>query len=254
MPIQNIRVANEESVNSLKVREECIAVVEALNKVVSCYRLLAVNVGGSSDSVRLRDELRRTRERAQEVALSNRNKLTTALRDKQLCVDNRAELERLWVQFSCCLELLHTDMCKVFELGLAVPLSVTHQPAIQTGATGGTSAVASRALSVQNMNYNDSPTNKGNLEHKELEDEIVKVDKMINDMEMKVNVLRWTVEANASINDELVNNEVSSVALLSMEEGESRNCCNGREFIVSWVLCGLALIAVTLSICAVNMA
>ncbi|MEE6464913.1 hypothetical protein FKM82_006402 [Ascaphus truei] len=119
---------------------------------------------------------------------------------------------------------------------------------------GGTSAVASRALSVQNMNYNDSPTNKGNLEHKELEDEIVKVDKMINDMEMKVNVLRWTVEANASINDELVNNEVSSVALLSMEEGESRNCCNGREFFVSWVLCGLALIAVTLSICAVNMA
>ncbi|KAM4689459.1 regulator of G-protein signaling 9-binding protein B-like [Discoglossus pictus] len=226
MPIQNNKVANEGCANSQKVREECIAVVEALNKVVSCYRHLTISVGGSSDCVRMRHELRRTRERAQELALSNRNKLTAALRDKQLSKGDRAELERLWVQFSSCLELFHRDMCKVFELGVTAPLSATHQPAMQTGYTGNTSAIATRALSVQNINY-DSPTNKGSLESKELEDEILKVDMMINDMEMKVNVLRWTVEASKNMNDELDNNDVSSMALLSVDERENQPCCNG---------------------------
>ncbi|KAM8966486.1 regulator of G-protein signaling 9-binding protein B-like isoform 1-T1 [Pelodytes ibericus] len=247
MPLPNIRVANEESVNSMKVREECVAAVEALNKVVSCYRHLAASVGGSSDNIRLRDELRRTRERAQELALSNRSKLTTALRNKQLIKEDREDLERLWVQFSCCLEMFHTDMCKVFELGPVAPLSATHQPAIKTGATGSTSAIAARALSVQNISYSDSPTNRASLEHKDLEDEILKVDQMIIDMEMKVNVLRWTVEANANMNDELDNNDVSSMTLLSVEERETRHCCNGGQLIVSLLLCGVTLIAVTLS-------
>ncbi|XP_040209683.1 regulator of G-protein signaling 9-binding protein B-like [Rana temporaria] len=228
MPIQNNKVGNEACINSQKVREECSAVVEGLNKVVACYRHLAVSVGGSSDSKRLRDELRRTRERAQELALSNRNTITAALRDKQLSKEDRMELESLWVQFSSCLEHFHTDMCKVYELGLSVPLSANNQPAIQTGATGNTSAIASRALSVQNITYESpSANNKGKLEHAELENEIFKVDQMITDMELKVNVLRWTVEATVNMNDELDNNDVSSTALLSMDEKESRNCCNG---------------------------
>ncbi|CAI9578849.1 unnamed protein product, partial [Staurois parvus] len=87
-------------------------------------------------------------------------------------------------------------MCKVYELGQSVPLSANNQPAIQTGAAGNTSAIASRALSVQNITYNESPStnNKDKLEHTELENEIFKVDQMITDMELKVNVLRWTVE------------------------------------------------------------
>ncbi|XP_068093024.1 regulator of G-protein signaling 9-binding protein B-like [Hyperolius riggenbachi] len=246
MPVQNNRVANEGSANFLKVKEECSALLEALNKVVACYRHLAVSVGGSSDSKRLRVELRRTREKAQELAMSNRNKLTTALRDKQLTKVDRAELERLWVQFSSCLEIFHNDMCKVYELGMSASTSTNHQSAIQTGATGNTSAIASRALSVQNINY-DSPTNKDKLENIELEGEILKVDQMITDMELKVNVLRWTVESAANMNDEIDNNDVSSTALLSVEERESRNCCNGGQFIVSLILCGAALVTVTLS-------
>ncbi|XP_018419161.1 PREDICTED: regulator of G-protein signaling 9-binding protein B-like [Nanorana parkeri] len=228
MPIQNNKVGNEACINSLKVKEECSTVVEALNKVVACYRHLAVSVGSSSDSKRLRDELRRTRERAQELAIGNRNKLTAALRDKQLSKEDRMELERLWVQFSSGLELFHNDMCKVYELGLSVPLSANNQPAIQTGATGSTSAIASRALSVQNITYESpSSNNKERLEHNELENEILKVDQMITDMELRVNVLRWTVEATANMNDERDNNDVSSTALLSVDEKESHNCCNG---------------------------
>lgn len=249
MPMQNNKVASEEKANFQKVRDECNAVVDALNKVVACYRHLAISVGGSSDSKHLRDELRRTREKAQELAVSNRNVITAALRDKQLSKEDRKVLERLWVQFSSCLEILYNDMCKVFDLGLAVPLSATHQPAMQTGYSGSTSAIASRALSVQNINYSDSPTNKEKLEHSELENEILKVDQMITDMELKVNVLRWTVESAANMNDELDSADASSTALLSVDEGggDRNQCCNGGQLIVSLILCGAALIAVTLS-------
>ncbi|KAG8442366.1 hypothetical protein GDO86_011239 [Hymenochirus boettgeri] len=248
MPLQNIKVANEGTVNFQKVKEDCTAAVDALHKVVACYRHLAITVGGSSDSACLRDELRRAGERAQLLAISNRNKLTAALRDKQISKKDREELERLWVQFSSCLELFHNDMCKVFELGMAVTLSANHKLAIQTGVTGPTSAIASRALSAQNMNYSDSPANKTNEEYKEIEDEILKVDNMITDMEMKVNVLRWTVEANSRINEELDStNDESSVALLSMEEGNSQQCCSNRQLILSFLVGGIALVAITLS-------
>ncbi|XP_077123776.1 regulator of G-protein signaling 9-binding protein B-like [Ranitomeya variabilis] len=249
MPIQNNKVASEGQANFQKVKEECNVVLDALHKVVACYRHLAINVGGSSDSKHLRDELRRTRERAQELAVSNRNIITDALRDKQLSKEDRQQLERLWVQFSSCLELLHNDMCKVYDLGMAVPLSSTYQPAMQTGATGNTSAIASRALSVQNINYSNSPTNKEILEHSELEDEILKVDEMITDMELKVNVLRWTVEAAANMNDELDGTDASSTALLSVDDGggDRRQCCSEGQFVASLMLCGVTLIAVTLS-------
>ncbi|XP_069469652.1 regulator of G-protein signaling 9-binding protein B-like [Ambystoma mexicanum] len=254
MPLQNTRVANEGSVISLKAREECKALVEALNKVVACYRHLAASVGGSSDSCKLRDELRLIREKAQELAVSNRNKLTGALKDKQLTKEDRKVLERLWVEFSSCLELLYTDMCKVFEVGQVAPLATAHQPVIQTGMTGPTAHIASRALSVQNIMYDDTELSKGSLELTELAAEIEKVDEMINDMEMKVNVLRWTVEASGDPEDEMFSNEASSLTLLSMEEGGIRRCCNQGQYIVSLLLCGAALVAVTLSVSLVNLA
>ncbi|NP_001086237.1 regulator of G-protein signaling 9-binding protein C [Xenopus laevis] len=247
MPLQNVKVADEGTVNFQKVKEECITAVESLHKVVACYRHLVLTIGGSSDSIHLRDELRRTRERAQELAVCNRNKLTTALRDKKLSKKDCEELERLWVEFSSCLELFHNDMCKVYELATALPHSSTNQPAIQTGSTGNTSAIASRALNVQNINYSDSPANKASLEYQEIEEEILKVDNMITDMEMKVNVLRWTVEANTRMNDELKStHDSSSVVLLSEEESNSKGCCSDGQLIVSLLLCGTALVAITL--------
>ncbi|XP_078541935.1 regulator of G-protein signaling 9-binding protein B-like [Lissotriton helveticus] len=254
MPLQNVRVANEGSVNSLKTREECKALVQALNKVVACYRHLATSVGGSSDSFKLRDELRRTREKAQEVAISNRNKLTAALKNKQLAKEDRIELERLWVEFSSCVELLHNDMCKIFEVGQVAPLSTARNPLIQTGMTGTTAHIASRALSVQNIIYDEAVNSKENLELSELAAEIEKVDEMLNDMEMKVNVLRWTVEASGGREDEVFSNEASSLAMLSVEEGGILRCCRGGQYILSLILCGAALIAVTLSVSVVHLA
>ncbi|XP_064410437.1 regulator of G-protein signaling 9-binding protein B-like [Latimeria chalumnae] len=254
MPIQNIKVASEGSVNSQKTKEECRALVEALNKVIACYRHLATCVGSSSDCCNLRDELRKTRERAQELAVSNRNKLTAVLRDKSISKEDRSDMECLWVIFSSALELFQTDMCKVFEIGQIFTLSVTDVPVIQTGITGSTTEVTARALSVQNIDCNDRVTNAENLEQKDLEEQIEKVDKMIYDMEMKVNVLWWTVEAKGDVNTELSSNDASSMALLSIEEDENKRCCDRGQFLMSLVFSGVAIVAVVLSISVVYFA
>lgn len=103
--------------------------------MVACYRLLASCVGGCTDSSRLWAELRQTREKAQELAAAACRHLTSRLRDKGLPPEERKEAELLWVAFSCSLELLHVDMCKVFNLGDV--FSVADAPSlVKTGLQG----------------------------------------------------------------------------------------------------------------------
>ncbi|GCB78831.1 regulator of G-protein signaling 9-binding protein-like [Scyliorhinus torazame] len=254
MPVQSSKVADEGTANSAKARDECRALLDSLNKVTGCYKHLAIGVGGSSDCSNLRDELRRTRERSQDLAGVIRNKLTAVLRDKNLSREERAEMERLWVIFSSNLESFQVDMCKVLELGQGFPLSAAEKPLIQTGVSGGTSEVAARALSVQNIAH-DTSLDVDNLDLDELEEQIETVDRMMENMEMKVNVLRWTVEAKGDAYHSVISNDASSVALLSAEEEiRGSRCCNRERCLVSMLFCTVALIAVVLSVCVVNLA
>uniref|UniRef100_UPI00398EE7F0 regulator of G-protein signaling 9-binding protein-like n=1 Tax=Pristiophorus japonicus TaxID=55135 RepID=UPI00398EE7F0 len=254
MPIQSTKVADETTANSAKARGDCRALVGSLNKVTGCYKHLAIGVGGSADSCNLRGELRKTREKTQDLAVVIRNKLTAVLRDKNLNKEERAEMERLWVIFSSNLETFQVDMCKVLELGQDFPLSGTEKPLIQTGMSGGTSEVAARALSVQNI-VHDTALNAENLDQEELEEQIEKVDRMVENMEMKVNVLRWTVEAKEDAYHSVLSNDASSVALLSVEEEvRDRQCCDREKCLITMLFCTVALIAVVLSVCVVNLA
>ena len=106
-----------------------------LTQVVACYRHLASCVGGCTDSLQLRDELRQTREKAQKLAESICHHLTSRLRDKSLPEDQRKEMELLWVAFSSSLELLHVDMCKVFSMADIFSLANTATQ-VQTGLQG----------------------------------------------------------------------------------------------------------------------
>ncbi|MGH0120813.1 UNVERIFIED_CONTAM: hypothetical protein FKN15_065149, partial [Acipenser sinensis] len=223
-------------------------------QVVACYRHLATSVGGSSDCSNLRDELKRTREKAQDLAVANRNRLTLCLREKNLPKDDQAEMECLWVAFSSSLELFHADMCKVFEMGQSFSLSSQNNLLVQTGMSGATSDIAARALSVQKINYDETVSSVDRLEQKDLEEQIDKVDKMIYDIEMKVNVLRWTVEAKEPKYADPVSNDTSSVAMLSLEDDDNDQCCDQGQVIVSVILCGVAMVAVVLSVCVVYLA
>nr|AUG68995.1 regulator of G-protein signaling 9-bindinG protein B [Neotrygon kuhlii] len=254
MPIQNIKVADEGTVGSAKARDDCRALVDSLNKVTGCYRHLAIGIGGSADSAGLRDELRKTREKTQDLAVTIRNKLTAVLRDKNLGKEERAEMERLWVIFCSSLELFQVDMCKVLELGQGFALAGTEKPLIQTGMSGGASEVTARALSVQNIVHDPAP-DVPSLEQRDLQEQIEKVDRMVENMEMKVNVLRWTVEAKGDAYHSVLSNDTSSVALLSVDE-EVRGwwCCHRSKCLTSMLLCTAALAAVVLSVCAANIA
>ncbi|XP_030879254.1 regulator of G-protein signaling 9-binding protein-like [Leptonychotes weddellii] len=112
-------------------REECKALLDALNKATACYHHLVLTVGGSADSQNLREELQKTRQKAQELAVATRAQLTAALRDRGLGAEERAEFERLWVAFSGCLDLLEADMRRALALGTAFPLHAPRRPPLQ---------------------------------------------------------------------------------------------------------------------------
>ncbi|CAL8311140.1 unnamed protein product [Merluccius merluccius] len=259
MPLVNNKVGDDVTGETEKALAEQ-ALVESLMKVVACYKHLASCVGGCTDTLQLRDELRQTREKAQSLAVACCQRLTSRLRDKSLPEEDRREMELLWVAFSSGLELLHVDLCKVF--GMANNFCLTNTDAfVQTGMQGGGSKVAARALSLPDLHASPSPALPDSLEAQEtstMEQEIHRVDCMIEDMELKVNVLRWTVEPRGGrggpeAGDPLSSSDSVSVTLLSLqEEGQERGGDPPhRHVFMALLLCGAALVVATLSICIV---
>ncbi|XP_056612578.1 regulator of G-protein signaling 9-binding protein [Triplophysa dalaica] len=254
MPRSNNKVADDGT--SARPLQEGRALVDTLIKVVACYRHLASCVGGYTDSSSLRRDLQQTRERAQTLALSCRNHLTARLRDKTLPEDERKETERLWVAFSTCLELLHTDMCKVFNL-VKYFSPACNSTMVQTGIQGGTTEVAARALSLPDLQETNNEAQTSSMEGQEqcqLEQEIAQVDRTLEDMELKVNVLRWTVEAQGPQYADPVSTDSTSLALLSVNEEAAERFCNHSQMFVAMIFCAVAIFAVLLSVCVVLMA
>lgn len=207
--------------------------LDALNKVTACYRHLVVALGSTSDTQNLREELKRTRKKAQELAVANRTKLTSLLKDKTISKEDRSEYERLWVLFSSCMELLEVDMKRSLEIGQEFPLKVPTRHLIQTGMTGSTTSVAARAMSVQNMKY-EVDSNVDTADLRDLQTEICQVSQMMEEMEMKVQVAPWAVEAKQEAGAELKSNMSvgnSSVGVISIceEEPKEEESGGGRD-------------------------
>ncbi|XP_041048017.1 regulator of G-protein signaling 9-binding protein [Carcharodon carcharias] len=238
------------------VKDECKTLLDALNKVSACYRHLVICVGGTSDSQNLREELKKTRQKAQVLASANKNKLTTILKDKTISKDDRAEFERLWVLFSTCMEILEIDMRRALDLGQEFPLNVPTKHLIQTGMIGRTSAVAARAISVQNMKYeegNDIDT----IDLNELEQDISEVGEMIFEMEMKVNVLQWTVEAKQEPGTELkstVSAGASSLGMISVHGDGNKKLCDTNKVFAGAMFSAVLIFAIVLAVCIVKFA
>ncbi|CAL8350400.1 unnamed protein product [Merluccius merluccius] len=238
-------------------KDECKTMLDALNKVTACYRHLVIALGSTSDSQNLREELRKTRRKAQELATANRTRLTALLKDKTVPREDRVEYERLWVLFSSNMDLLEVDMKRSLEIGEDFPLRVPTRHLIATGMTGSTTAVAARAMSVQNMKYEaDGDVDTADL--RELRGEIGQVSRMMEEMEMKVQVAPWAVEAKQEPGAELrsaaadsVGN--SSVGVISICEEEPKEDDEGarRREAGSGSLCAVLVFAVVLLVAGV---
>ncbi|KAM4592978.1 regulator of G-protein signaling 9-binding protein [Odontesthes bonariensis] len=234
-------------------KEECKTMLDALNKVTACYRHLVIALGSTSDSQNLREELKKTRKKAQELAVANRTKLTTLLKDKTISKDDRVEYERLWVLFSSSMDLLEVDMKRSLEMAQEFPLKVPTRHLIQTGMTGSTSTVAARAMSVQNMKY-EADSNIDTADLKDLQSEITQVSQMMEEMEMKVQVAPWAVVAKQEAGAELKSNMSvgnSSVGVISICEEEPKDdegggTSGGGSTPIGAVVAFFAIIAVAL--------
>ncbi|GAB5582220.1 regulator of G-protein signaling 9-binding protein [Prionailurus iriomotensis] len=232
-------------------REECKALLDALNKTTACYHHLVLTVGGSADSQNLREELQKTRQKAQELAVAIRAQLTAALRDRGLGAEERAEFERLWVAFSGCLDLLEADMRRELALGTAFPLHAPRRPLVRTGVAGGSAGVAARALSARSLRH-EAERDFDVDDLRELEREILQVSEMVNDMEMKVNVPRWTVQARQTAGAELLSSVgASSVGVVSVQERTGP--CDVSKALAATVFSAVLLAAVALAICVAKL-
>lgn len=89
------------------------------------------------------------------------------------------------------------------------------------------------------------------LEQSQLEQEIAQVDRTLEDMEMKVNVLRWTVEALGPQDSEPLSTDSASQGLLCNDEEAQGQFCDRSQMFVMMLLGGVAAIAVTLAVCVV---
>ncbi|KAL4623383.1 E3 ubiquitin-protein ligase RNF182-like [Arapaima gigas] len=220
--------------------------------VVACYRQLSSCVGGSTDSMLLRSELRQTRERAQQLALAGRQLLTARLRDKALPQEERLEMELLWVAFSSSLELFHSDMCKVYSLGQSFLLSSGTSTLVQTGIQGGMTEVTARALSLPQLNCDEPTASVEGLEQGDLKVETSRVDQMIEDMEQKVNVLRWTVEARGpQYAEPLSTEDGSSLALLSTDVEDHGQQYERNQLMAMLLVGSVTALGILLFICVV---
>lgn len=232
-------------------REECKALLDALSKATACYHHLVLTVGSSADSQNLREELQKTRQKAQELAVAARAQLTAALRDRGLGAEERAEFERLWVAFSGCLDLLEADMRRALALGTAFPLHAPRRPLVHTGVTGGAAGIAARALSVRSLRHEAERDFDVN-DLRELEREVLQVGEMIHDMEMKVNVPRWTVQARQAAGAELLSGAgASSVGGVSTEG--RRRPCDLSKALAAAVFSAVLLVAVALAVCVAKL-
>lgn len=111
--------------------------------------------------------------------------------------------------------------------------------------------VAARALSMPDLQeqHGEQTASTEDLEQSQLEQEIAQVDRTLEDMEMKVNVLRWTVEAQGPQYSELLSTDSASLGLLctDVEEAQVQLCDRSQMFMVM-LLGGMAAIAVVLSV------
>lgn len=116
---------------------------------------------------------------------------------------------------------------------------------------GGGSEVAARALSLPDLNQVQTSSLPAGLEIQErstMEEEISRIDHMINNMEEKVNVLRWMVEPKQV--DQLSGSDSTSLALMSVDEEqpEQQSLCQRSHIFVLLLLLMVFLVAATLSV------
>uniref|UniRef100_A0A8B9MQV4 Regulator of G-protein signaling 9-binding protein n=1 Tax=Accipiter nisus TaxID=211598 RepID=A0A8B9MQV4_9AVES len=166
----------------------CAAAQAALCKATAGHRLLVLQLGGSADSPRLREERRR---RSAELSAPHppglQHTLLAGLRQASASPEERRELERLWVLFLSALELFLQDLRRAHHLCQLFSVQGGGTTLLRTGL--GSRGLPSRKGSRRGGGPAQPPATPC------LEEEIEQVRATLVEMESRANIPPWTVEA-----------------------------------------------------------
>uniref|UniRef100_A0A8C8VKU7 Uncharacterized protein n=1 Tax=Pelusios castaneus TaxID=367368 RepID=A0A8C8VKU7_9SAUR len=150
---------------------------------------LVLQLGGTADSPQLREELQERRTEAHELSKASPLPAQQPLTSPE----ERQELERLWVLFLSAVELFHQDLCRAQYLCQLFPLRGPGVQRLSTGLTGKatdgghkTRRRASHKRKRSTEQLGAGPSLGEQIEH---------VGAMLLEMETRVSVPVWTVEA-----------------------------------------------------------
>ncbi|XP_040060177.1 regulator of G-protein signaling 9-binding protein [Gasterosteus aculeatus] len=187
------------SVDELAARRrqhgECERAQEALGRVTSCFQQLAVSLGSSADSSFLRDEMDETRALAHRICSGLSRRLMRLLSDcdsEPSTADDRRASERLWVLFLSAIENFLFDLHKACNLIGRFPLTQrsNRRSLVNAGCADGVVGVAARVASVQvpwlTLEEEICP---------DLTNHIAALETMLSEMQLRVPVAFWSVEA-----------------------------------------------------------
>ncbi|KAM9178139.1 uncharacterized protein V3H86_009972 [Mergus octosetaceus] len=155
----------------------CVAAQAALCKVAAGHRQLVLQLGGSADGPRLREERRGRSAEARELSTGLRSALLAGLR-QAVSPEERRELERLWVLFLSALELFLQDLRQAQHLCCLFSLQGGGAALLRTGLGGRRGGGPEQPLA--------PPC---------LEEEMEQVRAVLAEMESTANIPLWTVEA-----------------------------------------------------------
>uniref|UniRef100_A0A3Q3DGZ3 Zgc:109913 n=2 Tax=Hippocampus comes TaxID=109280 RepID=A0A3Q3DGZ3_HIPCM len=202
---------------------------QTLVRLTSCFQQLAVSLGSSADCAFLRREIAHVRALATNVANGLSCHLTHLLSNCNsgpagpASSAERRELERVWVHFLSAMENFLRDLRKVGDLIVRFPLGQQkdRRSLINTGCLDGVVGVATRAASVRMpwlaSDVDDLHQESGLQEH------LNSLEAMMSDMQLRVPVAFWSVEATQPTSGEITEEAEEGLEEASAEE--SSVCC-----------------------------
>ncbi|KAM9757976.1 regulator of G-protein signaling 9-binding protein [Menidia menidia] len=174
-------------------RGECERAQDALSRVTSCFQQLVASLGSSADNSFLRDELDETRGLAHRICTGLSRRLLRLLADGAPSgVEDRQVSERLWVLFLSAVEVFLSDLRKASHLIGRFPLTqrASRRSLVNTGCLDGVVGVAARVALVQVpwLTLEEVPS-------PELTNHIAGLEALLGELQLRVPVAVWTVEA-----------------------------------------------------------
>ncbi|XP_004068941.1 regulator of G-protein signaling 9-binding protein-like [Oryzias latipes] len=214
-------------------QSECQRAQDSLSRVTSCFQQLVSSLGSSADNSFLRDEIEDARVLAHRICSGLSRRLLHLLSECNPApsgVQDTQGSERLWVLFLSAVENFLSDLRKASDLTEQFPLTQrsSRRALINTGCVDGMVGLAARVALVQVpwliLEEEPSP---------DLTNHITGLETMLGEMQTKIPIAFWSVEATqpawAEAQSEFVDPDDSLEDLMEVEVVSSgkdgSSCC-----------------------------